>query len=123
MVALDKNHKPMYCAQVSIFLSQHRDVCSIFEFFRQRRHWGVLFLRLLIGSFIIWGVQDNILSHERMLEFQKFLAARGTPSPEFAAPLSVYAQLICGVSICNTNQTLVLILHQSQQSSHLLDVH
>ena len=70
-----------------------------FEWFRQRREYGVLFLRILIGAFIIWGMQDNILSSERMAEFEKFLAARGTPSPPLAARLSVYAQLICGLSI------------------------
>ena len=59
----------------------------------------MLFLRLLIGSFIIWGVQDNILSWAQMLEFEKFLGQRGVPSPLFAAHLSVYAQFICGVSI------------------------
>lgn len=70
-----------------------------FEWFRRRREYGVLFLRLLIGFFIIWGVQDNALSHERMAEFEKFLGARGTPYPPFTARLSVYAQLICGLSI------------------------
>ncbi|HEV3409799.1 MAG TPA: DoxX family protein [Chthoniobacterales bacterium] len=70
-----------------------------FDWFRQRREYGVIFLRLLIGSFIVWGVQDNILSHERMVEFERFLATRGTPWPAFAARLSVYAQFICGISI------------------------
>ena len=69
------------------------------DWFRARRDYGVIFPRLLIGWFIIWGVQDNILSHERMLEFQRFLAAQGTPWPWFSARLSVYAQLICGLSI------------------------
>jgi putative oxidoreductase len=70
-----------------------------FEFIEQRREYGAIFLRLLVGVFIIWGVQDNILSHERMVEFEKFLAAKGTPSPAFAARLSCWAQLICGISI------------------------
>ena len=69
------------------------------DWFRERRDYGVIFLRLLIGSFIIWGVQDNILSHERMLEFERFLAARRTPWPSFSAHLSVYAQFVCGLSI------------------------
>ena len=72
---------------------------SGFDFFEQRRDWGPLFLRLLIGSFIIYGVQDNILSWDRMVEFAKFLRVRGVPYPLFAAHLSVYAQLICGLSI------------------------
>jgi putative oxidoreductase len=70
-----------------------------FDWFRERHDYGVIFLRLLIGSFIIWGVQDNMLSHDRMLEFRRFLAARGTPWPSFSAYLSVYAQFVCGVSI------------------------
>lgn len=70
-----------------------------FGFFKQHRDYGAIFLRLLIGSYIIWGVQDNILSGERMLEFESFLAARGVPYPSVAARLSVYTQLVCGVSI------------------------
>jgi len=34
-----------------------------------------------------------------MAEFEKFLAARGTPAPAWAAQTSVYAQLVCGLSI------------------------
>ena len=70
-----------------------------FEFFKTREEYGTVFLRLLIGVFIIWGVADNILSWTHMLEFQKFLGARGVPNPLFAAHLSVYAQFICGLSI------------------------
>jgi putative oxidoreductase len=70
-----------------------------FEFFERHREYAPIFLRLLIGAFIIHGVQDNILSAERMAEFEKFLAARGVPSAPLAARLSVYAQFICGVSI------------------------
>jgi len=70
-----------------------------FDFFARYRDYAPIFLRLLIGIFIIHGVQDNILSSERMVEFEKFLAARGVPATAFAARLSVYAQFICGVSI------------------------
>ncbi len=70
-----------------------------FEFFKRHCDYGAVFLRLLIGTFIIYGVQDNILSSERMQEFEKFLDARGVPSAAAAAHLSAYAQFICGVSI------------------------
>jgi len=69
------------------------------SFFRRNREYGVIFLRLLIGVFIIHGVADNIFSWERMVEFEKFLAARGVPAPLVAAHVSVYAQFICGLSI------------------------
>jgi putative oxidoreductase len=68
-------------------------------FFERYRDYAPIFLRLLIGIFIIHGVQDNMLSTERMAEFEKFLAARGVPAAAAAARLSVYAQFICGVSI------------------------
>lgn len=55
-----------------------------------------LLLRLLVGVFLIHGVWDNVSSPARMAEFESFLAAHKSPSPHIAAPLSVYAQLICG---------------------------
>ena len=70
-----------------------------FTFFEKHREYGVLFLRLLIGTFIIYGVQDNILSSERMQEFEGFLGARGVPLTSAAARISVWAQFICGLSI------------------------
>jgi putative oxidoreductase len=70
-----------------------------FEYFKKHQGYGTIFLRLLVGSFIIWGVQDNILSYERMEEFAAFLAERNVPFPLFSAFLSVYVQVICGISI------------------------
>lgn len=70
-----------------------------FGFFKRHRDYAGVFIRIIVGSFIVWGVQDNVLSHERMDEFAKFLAAQGVPFPLFAARLSVYVQLICGVLI------------------------
>ena len=70
-----------------------------FEFFKTREEYGTVFLRLLIGVFIIHGVADNVFSWAHMVEFQKFLGARGVPYPFFAAHLSAYAQFICGLSI------------------------
>ncbi len=67
------------------------------EFFKRHREYGVIFLRLIIGSFIIWGVQDNVLSYERMEEFATFLGERGVPYPLFAAFLSAYTQMVCGI--------------------------
>ncbi len=69
-----------------------------FDFFAGYKEYAPLFIRLLVGAFIIWGVQDNIFSSAHMAEFEQFLAQRGVPSPAFAARLSVYAQLICGLS-------------------------
>lgn len=59
--------------------------------------FGLLGLRLLTGGFLVYGVIDNVMSAERMAEFEAFLAANGFAMPGLMAPLSVYAQLICGL--------------------------
>lgn len=69
------------------------------DFLKRYRDYAPVFLRVLIGIFVIWGVQDNVLGWDKMLEFEQFLRKRGVPYSLFAAHLSVYAQLICGISI------------------------
>ena len=58
---------------------------------------AVLALRLYLGGFLVWGVWDNIVSVERMREFEGFLTALSCPFPAAAAPLSVWAQFLMGV--------------------------
>ena len=67
------------------------------QFFDQYQAYGAIFIRVLLGFHLIYGVQDNVLSWDRMLEFEAFLAQHGFPIPLYCAVLSVYAQLICGV--------------------------
>ena len=57
---------------------------------------AVLVLRILVGAFLMWGTWDNIASPERMQEFVGFLTQLNCPVPELAAPVSVYAQFVCG---------------------------
>lgn len=69
------------------------------DFFEKYKEYAPLFLRLLFGIFIIWGVQDNVFSSAQMDEFARFLEKRNVPFPMFSAHLSAYAQMICGISI------------------------
>jgi len=59
---------------------------------------ALLLLRLAFGARLVYGVIDNVLSWERMLEFKEFLALNGFPLPLASAVVSVYLQLICGIS-------------------------
>jgi len=59
---------------------------------------ALLLLRVVIGSFLIWGVWDNIESAARMSEFVAFLTQQGFAMPELMAPLSVWAQFIVGLA-------------------------
>jgi putative oxidoreductase len=68
-----------------------------FGFFERRREYGAFFVRLVVAFVLVYGTQDNVFSHERMLEFRDFLAAKRVPYPLFAAHLSAYAQFVCGV--------------------------
>lgn len=60
---------------------------------------GMLFLRVLTGAFLVYGVVDNVASAERMAEFSVFLGSNNFPAPRLMAPLSVYTQLFCGVAL------------------------
>ena len=58
----------------------------------------LLLLRLVTGAFLVWGVQDNLVSAERMREFEHFLAQHGFAAPAFMARLSVWAQFLVGIA-------------------------
>lgn len=61
------------------------------------KKYADLFIRLPIGFHLVYGVQDNIFSWQRMLEFKDFLHSFNVPVPLIAAHISVYAQFICGI--------------------------
>lgn len=69
------------------------------SFFERHAEVGTLILRLFLGGVLVYGTADNVFSAERMLEFERFLAERGTPWPFAAARLSVYAQFLCGLLV------------------------
>jgi putative oxidoreductase len=56
----------------------------------------LLLLRLGTGGFLIYGVWDNVSDPARMAEFVGFLSQFKFPAPSLLAPLSVWAQLLCG---------------------------
>lgn len=64
----------------------------------RRRDAALLLMRVVVGAFLVWGVADNVVSAERMREFETFLAGFGFPAPALMAPLSVWAQLGVGVA-------------------------
>ena len=59
---------------------------------------ALLLLRLAFGFRLIYGVIDNIVSWERMLEFKIFLTKMGFPFPLICAIASVYIQMLAGLS-------------------------
>jgi putative oxidoreductase len=70
---------------------------SFFAWLIRNQSLGILILRLFVGIRLIYGVIDNILSWDRMLEFEGFLTKVGFPFPLLCAVVSVYAQFIAGV--------------------------
>jgi len=62
----------------------------------RRRELAPLILRLFFAFVLIYGTQDNVFSHARMIEFRDFLAKNGFPLPMASAYLSAYAQFLCG---------------------------
>lgn len=58
----------------------------------------LLLLRMCVGSFLIWGVWDNITNAGQMREFEAFLRNFGFFQPSLMAVLSVWAQFLVGCS-------------------------
>ncbi|MEQ9426091.1 MAG: DoxX family protein [Cyclobacteriaceae bacterium] len=79
-----------------------------------KKYVGILLLRIFIGSRLLYGVLDNVLSWERMLEFSGFLEFNGFIFPMANAVISVYAQFFCAL--------LVLIGYQTRIASFVLIV-
>jgi putative oxidoreductase len=67
-----------------------------FAWLEPHREIGPLFIRLAVGWHLVYGTQDNVFSGTRMAEFRDFLAHHGFAYPAFMAPLSAYAQFVCG---------------------------
>ena len=72
---------------------------ATFAWFERRRELGALFIRLFMGTFLIYMSQDNVFDRARMLEFERFLRQFGFPAPLVSAHVSVYAQFVCGMLI------------------------
>ena len=69
----------------------------MFDWCEERREWGVLFVRLMFGFWLVYGTQDNVFDRERMNEFQLFIARHGFPFAAAGAYVSAYAQFVCGL--------------------------
>lgn len=74
------------------------------------RDFGLMLFRLFLGGRIFLGVWDNVMDSSKMAEFASFLDSYNVPYPNLAAPLSVYAQLICGILIVFGLQTRFVAL-------------
>ena len=68
-----------------------------FDWLNRNRDVGIFMLRLFIGAWLIYGVLDNIISWQRMIEFRQFLRNFHFPLPLASAIISVYAQFIAGI--------------------------
>jgi len=86
-------------------------------FFKKYSGWAPLFIRLIVGFHLIYGVTDNILSNARMTEFSEFLNDHRVIYPTVAAYLSVYAQFIAGISFIIgyyiRTSAIIMIIHFS----------
>jgi putative oxidoreductase len=61
------------------------------------QHLGIFLFRIYLCLQILYGVLDNIVSWDRMLEFRNFLQSEGFPFPLSSAILSVYGQFCAAV--------------------------
>lgn len=69
----------------------------LLPFLQRYSDCALLLMRIVVGSFLAWGVWDNISSSQHMEEFVSFLAKFGFPAPKLMAPLSVWVQFVVGI--------------------------
>ncbi|WP_290710591.1 DoxX family protein [Flavihumibacter sp. CACIAM 22H1] len=84
-------------------------------FFQNNRHLGIFIFRVFLSLQILYGVQDNILSWARMLEFRNYLQSEGFPVPLISALVAVYVQFITCL--------LLLVGYKTRLATALLVVH
>ncbi len=61
------------------------------------KEYGVIFIRLMVGFHLIYGIQVYVFDYPRIEKFAEFLTVRGVPFPLFSAHVSAYAQLVSGI--------------------------
>ncbi len=72
---------------------------KIEQFFENNKSIGVFLLRIFIGLRLFYGVIDNVVSWDKMLEFSKFLEVNNFPLPIGCAVISVYLQFFGSIFI------------------------
>lgn len=72
---------------------------KIEHFFDNNQQVGIFLLRIFIGCRLLYGVIDNIISWEQMVEFANFLELNHFPFPIISAVTSVYVQFFGAIFI------------------------
>ena len=85
---------------------------KIEKYLDSKKYFGVFLLRMFIGTRLLYGVMDSILSWERMIEFSNFLQNNDFPFPTISAMTSVYVQFFGAI--------LILIGYRIRFASFLL---
>lgn len=67
------------------------------EYFENRKDYGMIFLRLVIGFRLVFGVWDSVTDWQQMLGVREFFEQAQIPFPMFSAFTAVYAEFIGGV--------------------------
>src|SRR5688500_5408120 len=66
-------------------------------YFENKREYGLLFLRLVIGWRLIAGTWPYAFFAKPISEVEQHFSSLHLPLPLISSYLSVYAQLICGI--------------------------
>lgn len=82
------------------------------KYLDSKKYLGIFLLRIFVSTRLLYGVLDNILSWERMLEFSYFLQSNDFPFPTISAIISVYVQFLGAI--------LILIGYKIRFASFLL---
>ncbi|MFA5619226.1 MAG: DoxX family protein [Weeksellaceae bacterium] len=65
----------------------------------KHKGWGLFLFRLFLGFRIVYGMWNTIFDSDKLAQFAAYLSIFKIPSPNVMAPISVSAQIICGIML------------------------
>jgi putative oxidoreductase len=72
-------------------------ITSINDWFENKREYSPVFIRLVVGAYLVYLQQSNVFSYENMIAVGEYFDGHNIPFPMISAYISAYAQFIAGI--------------------------
>jgi putative oxidoreductase len=70
---------------------------TVNEWFENKREYGLVAIRLVVGAYLVYVQQNNVFNPESMAGVAQYFDTLNIPMPALSAYVSVYAQFIAGL--------------------------
>ncbi len=70
---------------------------TVIEWFENKREYGLVAIRLVVGAYLVYVQHDNVFNLESMAGVVQYFDTLNIPMPALSAYVSVYAQFFAGL--------------------------